>query len=135
MMTGIGCGIRPRDLRVVTIAVIHHRKLKAQFVSDDTIYRGWNKTEHLVPAARSGRSFVLSFVMRLYKRALRDTIVLSAARYTAYDWHARSVATYMYIGTFYILLFSSPTFSIHRLSSPRVFPCRTRFAGSRKREN
>lgn len=116
-------------------AVIHHRKLKAQFVTDDTMPRMENKTEHLVPVGvRAVRSFIL-FVMRPYKRALRDTIILSATRYTTYDWHARSVATYVYTGTFHVLLFCSPSFPTDRLSLSRAFPCRTRFAGSRECEN
>lgn len=89
---------------------------------------------------RSSRSFVRSFVMRLYKRALRDTIILSATRYTTYDWHARSVATYVYTGTFYVLLFSSPSFlptaSPYRECSPveRVLRGHARIDQERSRE-
>lgn len=78
-MTDTGYAIaraRARPARRVTIAVVHHRKLKAQFVSDDTIYRGWDKTEHPVsPGSRvlAGRLLVRSYVCcrsRTYKRAL-----------------------------------------------------------------
>lgn len=80
----------------ITISIVHHRTLKAQFVSDDTIrYRERDKTENIllpwttrVLAVRCGWTNAPS--------VHRDTIVLSATRYTTYDWHARSVTTYMY---------------------------------------
>lgn len=61
-------------------------------------YRGWDKTEHPVSKRTA------TFAVQARPPPDRDTIVLSAGRYTAYDWHARSFATYMYADILYIVL-------------------------------
>ena len=99
---------------------VDHRKLKAQFVSHDTIPWTWIKPNILfegrIEWSRAESSRVES--SRVLGRCSwtsapsvdRDTIDLSTTRYTAYDWHARSVTSCMYASSWTSFFPPSPPF-------------------------